>query len=194
MPLVPGDRLRRRGLAALLAGGLLTVAASFGLPAFAQSQAQTLEYPIKAAFLFKFGEFVQWPPDAFAASSGVLNICVVGDTAFATTVATAVQNETVAGRPVLTQALSSISASDPCHIAYIAGSAKQPVAEALSVVAGRPMLTVTDGARGPSTGIIHFVVLNNRVRFAIDDNAAAANGLTLSSALLNIAVSVQRRN
>jgi hypothetical protein len=165
-----------------------------GLPALAQSQAQTLEYPIKAAFLFKFGEFVQWPAGAFAASNGVLNICVVGDSAFAGIVASAVQNETVAGRKVATLALASIAANDPCHIVYAAGSAKQSVSDALSAIAGRPMLTVTDSTRGPSAGIIHFVILNNRVRFAIDDNAAAANGLTLSSALLNIAVSVQRRN
>lgn len=159
----------------------------------AQAQAQTLEYPIKAAFLFKFGEFAQWPPGAFEASGGTLNICIVGDSGFAAIVANAVKGEMVAGRQVLAQGLASIAASDPCHIAYIAGSAKQSVEDALEVVRGRPMLTVTDESRGGAAGVIHFVVRGNRVRFAIDDGAAAVNGLTLSSALLNIAVSVQRR-
>lgn len=189
----PQTHLRQRWLAAVTAGWLCA-AVSFAPGAQAQSQAQSLEYPIKAAFLFKFGEFVQWPADAFAVSSGVLNICIVGDSAFAGIVAAAVQNESVAGRRVAAQALASIAATDPCHIAYLAGSAKQSVAEALKAVAGRPVLTVTDEGRAPAPGIIHFVIRNNRVRFAIDDNAAAFNGVTLSSALLNIAVSVQRRN
>jgi hypothetical protein len=105
-----------------------------------------------------------------------------------------VQNETVAGRKVVAQPLASIAASDPCHIAYIAGSPKQSVADALQEVAGRPMLTVTDDTKGAAGGVIHFVIRNNRVRFTINDKMAAANALTLSSALLNIAVSVLRRD
>lgn len=171
---------------------VLVTAAGMGASAHAQSP--SLEIPIKAAFLFKFGEFVQWPADAFAASAGVLTICIVGDNAFAATVNAAIKNETVAGRPVAAQALASIAATDNCHIAYLAGSSQQPVADALRAVAGKPVLTVTDESRGPAAGAIHFVIRSNRVRFAIDDRAAAANDLTLSSALLNIAVSVQRRN
>jgi hypothetical protein len=160
----------------------------------APTRAQSLEYPIKAAFLFKFGEFVQWPADAFEVSGGAINICIVGDSGFAAIVGMAVKNETVAGRKVAAHPLASIAASDPCHIAYIGGSEKQSVAEALQAVAGRPVLTVTDESKGPAPGVIHFVIRNNRVRFAINDKTAAANGLTLSSALLNIAVNVTRRD
>ncbi|MGE4063037.1 MAG: YfiR family protein [Rhodospirillaceae bacterium] len=156
--------------------------------------AQSLEYPIKAAFLVKFGEFVQWPAQAFQASGGVFNICIVGDPSFAAIVGAAVQNETVAGRKVSAHGLAGITADSACHIAYLAGSAAQPPAEALRVLAGKPVLTVTDESRGPNAGMVHFMIRNNRVRFAIDDAAAAAGGLTLSSALLNIAVSVRRRN
>lgn len=183
------QHLRRRCLAAVTAAGFCA-GALWPLPV----RSQSLEYPIKAAFLFKFGEFVQWPADAFAATDGVLNICIVGDPNFAAIVAKAVQAETVAGRRVAAQALASIAATDPCHIAYIADSPKQLVADALAVLMGKPVVTVTDDSRDPTAGVIHFVIQNNRVRFAIDDATAAANGLTLSSALLNIAVSVQRRN
>ena len=103
-------------------------------------------------------------------------------------------NETVAGRRVAAKRLSAVTQDESCHIAYLAGSATQPVPEALRILAGKPVLTVTDESRGSSAGMIHFVIRNNRVRFGIDDGAAAAAGLTLSSALLNIAVTVQRRN
>jgi hypothetical protein len=187
----PRHRLRRSLTALLAAGGI--GAAALALPV--RVRAQTLEYPIKAAFLVKFGEFVVWPAETFAVSGGALNICVVGDSDFAATVGAAIKGETVAGRQVAAQPLASIAPTDPCHIAYLSGSAKQSVGEALKAVSGRPVLTVTDESRTASAaGIIHFVIRNNRVRFAIDDRAAAANGLTLSSALLNIAVSVQRRN
>lgn len=183
---------RRRGIWALAAraGALVLLSLLPRTPA----RAQSLEYPIKAAFLFKFGEFVQWPADAFEVSDGAINICVVGDSGFAAIVSNAIKNETVAGRKVVAQPLASIAASDPCHIAYIGGSQKQSVADALQAVAGRPMLTVTDETKGPAAGVIHFVIRSNRVRFIINDKVAAANSLTLSSALLNIAVSVQRRD
>lgn len=185
MPL-PAKHRRRRIFAVIVAVA--------GIGASAYAQAPSLEVPIKAAFLFKFGEFVQWPTDVFTASGEVLNICIVGDGAFAAIVSAAVQNETVAGRNVAAHALSAIAATDACHIAYIAGSEKQTVGEAMRAVAGAPILTVTDESRGSAAGIIHFVIRSNRVRFAIDDRTAAANALSLSSALLNIAVSVQRRN
>lgn len=165
-----------------------------GIGAAAHAQTPSLEVPIKAAFLFKFGEFVQWPAEAFTVTGEVLNICIVGDSAFAATVSAAIKNETVAGRNVIAHALTAISTTDPCHIAYLAGSDSQPVDEALRAVAGRPILTVTDESRSAAVGVIHFIIRSNRVRFAIDDRAAAANSLSLSSALLNIAVSVQRRN
>jgi hypothetical protein len=188
MPSTPRQRLRRGLLAALCAAGVL------GAPAPTPAQSQSLEYPIKAAFLFKFGEFVQWPANAFEASDGVLTICIVGDTGFARIVSAAVKNETVAGRKVVAREMPSIAPTDACHIAYLAGSSAQPVEDALRATSGRPVLTVTDETRSPSSGVIHFVIRSNRVRFAINDGAAAANGLALSSALLNIAVSVQKRN
>ncbi len=183
---------RRRWLAAGVAAFAIFGACWFG--GRAAAQAQTLEYPIKAAFLVKFGEFVQWPDGAFTAPDSVLNICIVGDTNFAGVVAASVKNETVAGRRVIVHPLASVAAADPCHLAYLAGSAKQSIADALRVMSERPTLTVTDEARGSAAGMIHFVVLDNRVRFAINDRAAGASGLELSSALLNIAVSVQRRD
>jgi hypothetical protein len=61
-------------------------------------------------------------------------------------------------------------------------------------VRGTPVLTVTDEAQGSAHGIIHFVIRGNRVRFAIDDAAAAKNGMTISSKLMRLALSVRLRN
>jgi hypothetical protein len=81
-----------------------------------------------------------------------------------------------------------------CDMVYVAGSPAQPVAAALEAVRGTPVLTVTDSERyGGPAGIVNFVVLNNRVRFEIDEDAAAANGLVVSSKLLSLAVAVRPR-
>jgi hypothetical protein len=64
------------------------------------------------------------------------------------------------------------------------------VAQALAVVAGEPVLTVTDGAGGQ--GIIQFRIIGGKIRFDVDQRAAGANGLTLSSRLLSVAVAVRR--
>jgi hypothetical protein len=68
------------------------------------------------------------------------------------------------------------------------------VAQALDAVRGAPVLSVTDGAKSADAkGIVHFVVLENRVRFEIDVQAASASGLKISSKLLDLAVNARRR-
>jgi hypothetical protein len=77
---------------------------------------------------------------------------------------------------------------------FIGGSQQQSIAEALAVVRGTPVLTVTDVSRpDAANGIIAFIIDNNRVRFDIDDRAAAENGILISSQLLNLARTVRPR-
>ena len=84
-----------------------------------------------------------------------------------------------------------MSAGSGCHILYAAGAGGQSVAAALAAVRGEPVLTVTDSTHGATRGIIHFVVVSERVRFHIDRDAAARNHVNLSSRLLSIALSVR---
>jgi len=82
-----------------------------------------------------------------------------------------------------------------CQLMFITGSGAQSVAAVLGIVRGAPVLTVTDGQSDPaSIGIINFLLVDGRVRFEIEQHAAAVNGLVISSKLLSLAVRVRNRS
>ncbi|HYG28318.1 MAG TPA: YfiR family protein [Caulobacteraceae bacterium] len=169
--------------------------ASFAVLASAapRAHAQSLEYPVKAAFLYKFAPFVEWPPRAFDGAASPLNICIVGHDPFGAALDRAVAGKRLGARPVVARRMEAIGANSGCHIAYFGGSVRQSVADGLAAVQGAPVLTVTDQSMASARGAVHFVVSENRVRFHIDDTAASRNGVSLSSKLMQLALSVKRR-
>lgn len=163
----------------MIAMGLALAA---GQPA---SSAQNLEYAVKANFLVRFTAFVAWPAPAFAGPGSPINLCVVGADPFGQTLDQAAAGQTAHGRPINLRRLQRIDQG--CHLAYIGRGG----AEAARPVQGAPVLIVTDETSGRSRGAIHFVVMDDRVRFHIDQTAAASTGLNLDSRLLSLAVSVR---
>ncbi|MBA2467529.1 MAG: YfiR family protein, partial [Sphingomonas sp.] len=97
------------------------------------------------------------------------------------------------GRRVTLHRLQSASGAERCHIAFIQGSRSQPAGQILAALARRPVLTVTDSRHGSQRGMIHFAVVGGRVRFSIDELAAANRGLAISSRLLTLAIGVRQR-
>jgi hypothetical protein len=160
----------------------------------ARAESDALEYAVKATYLYKFGPFIDWPDAAFESPSSAVNLCVVGDDPFGKILDRAVIGQRIGVRPIVVHRLRATGRDSGCHIMYIAGSDIQSVAEALDAVRGTPVLTITDSARDASAkGIVHFVILENRVRFEIDDYAASVNGITISSKVLSLATSVRPR-
>ena len=172
----------------MIAAAMLAVL-SVRTPLHAQDSGE-LESAIKAAYLVKLPPFVGWP----ALPLQAFTICVVGRNPFGNLVQRAAAGQTIEGRPVQVQALETVTGPSGCQVMYVGGSDAQPVSTVLQLVRGSPVLTVTDGERDAAAqGIINFVIVEGHVRFAIDDAAAAVNGLTISSKLLGIAVSVRPR-
>lgn len=156
--------------------------------------ADSLEFPVKAAYLLKFAPFVAWPEGAFPSADSPFRLCVSGDDPFGPVLEEVAAGTAPAGHPVEIVRMQRVDGPSGCHVQYISGSAAQPVADALKRLEGAPVLTVTDASRDARTrGIVHFVVEENRVRFHIDEEAAARHRLTLSSKLLGIALSVRTR-
>jgi hypothetical protein len=153
--------------------------------ATATAQGRALELAVKAAFLTKFAAFVNWPAPVAA---GPLRVCVVGDDAFGTALDQAAQGQGA----VRVARLAEVDRESGCQVLYAAGSARQSVPQALQAVRGTPVLTVTDAGRGSTRGMIHFVVFQDRVRFHIDAQQAAQSGLSISSKLLALGLSVKR--
>jgi hypothetical protein len=162
--------------------------AAFAVRGPAHAQGSSMEYAVKAAYLYKFAPFVEWPPTAFASAASPFQLCVLGQDPFGAKLDQAVSGQRVGGRPVAVRRIERVDAGSGCHVLYLGASRKQTAEEALRAVRGLPILTVTDGEREVGA-IIRFVVKDNRVRFEIDTAAAAANHVTISSKLLALATS-----
>lgn len=186
----------RRAAARLRSGSALALVA-LGvalLPGRASAADESVEYAVKAAFLYKFGSFVEWPATAFASPASPFLLCVVGEDPFGAALDKAVSGQQIARRPVEVRRLKTVKPDSGCHIVYLAASETQRLAQIIEALRGSSVLTVSDGrSSGATTGIINFVIKDDRVRFDIDDEAAAQNRLAISSKLLGVALSVKPR-
>lgn len=151
------------------------------------AEGDSLEYSVKAAYLYKFGIYVDWPSGTFPSPNSPLNLCIVGEDPFGATLDAAVRGQRVDDHPVVVRRLKTLAPDAGCHIAY-AGSADAQ--RSTDAARGSGVLTVSEG--GGAT-VINFVIKDNRVRFTIDDEAAAQNGLGISSRLLSLALNVKPR-
>lgn len=169
------------------AGGLALVWSVAG------AQDTSLEFAVKATYLYKFAPFVQWPDDAFASPSAPLVLCVLGADRVTALVDEAAAGQTANGRPIVVQHLSRTAKDVGCHILYVAAAQRSALSLALASVRGTPVLTVADEAPRTIRGlVVNFTVSDNRVRFEIDLRAAADNGLAVSSKLLALALAVRQ--
>lgn len=157
------------------------------LPVVAHAQA-TSEAAVKAAFISKFGAYVGWP-----ASNGSITICAVGRDVLAGAMERAIAGQQIDGRPLVLRRMETVDGAAGCNIAVLTGSPKQSVEAALIALRTAAVLTVTDNKWSRTRGMIHFQIAANRVRFHIDDRLAAESGLTISSKLLALALSVKAR-
>lgn len=161
------------------------------LVASGHARADSIEAAVKATYLDKFPPFIDWPASTLA-SLRTFTICVVGTDTLGPVLDEAVSGQQIKGRPIVVLRLLAVSDAGSCQLVYATGSASQSVSVILAALRGRPIVTVTDGEREPrSKGMFNFVIVDNRVRFEVDDKAAVEAGLTISSKLLSLAISVQ---
>jgi hypothetical protein len=152
----------------------------------------TLEQAVKASFLFKFAPFVEWPPSAFSASDRSFTICISGEDPFGNVLDDVIRGQKMANRPVRVRRVKLESGMAGCHMLFAGRSADKGYAP-FAPITGQPVLTVADRDRGPPGAMIQFVVQSGRVRFQIDDSAARASHLKISSKLLGLAIAVDRK-
>jgi hypothetical protein len=157
------------------------------------SQDGTVEYQVKAAFLFNFAKFIEWPAQAFPARDSAFTICPVGDP-FQGALERTVQGETWNGRPLSVRRIESGGEVRGCHIVFVSQAAAGRNMEILTAAANAPVLTVgetEDFIR--AGGIIRFIEAGRRIRFEINPDAADRVALRLSSRLLRLADIVRPR-
>jgi hypothetical protein len=153
------------------------------------------EFAVKATYLHKLAAFVAWPDTAFDSPASPIQFCVAGASPFGPMLQQAVADQRIGSHPIQLRYLDRADRVSGCHVLYLAASSPAFASEGLRGAAAMPVLTVTDAAfEDRPTGIIHFVLRDARVRFMIDEAAAARNGLTLSSKLLGLAVTTRPRS
>jgi len=156
--------------------------------AFAQSDTRAAEVQIKAAFLYKFGEFVQWPPAAFARPDAPFSIGVLGADDVAAALEHAVAGRTVQGRPVTVRRMRRGESLAGLHVLFIGQAESSRLAETLAAARGEAVLTVTESENALSSGsIINFVAEDQKVRFDVALPPAERGRLKISSRLLAVA-------
>lgn len=186
----PGKPERRAGVTEIRHRPALLALVSLVLvcAALAPACAAPSEYEIKAAFLYNFANFVEWPGKVAADSNGTLVIGVYGDDPFGDALDQTVAGKTINGRRIEIKRFRSVRDLKPCHILYISASEDGHTGRILDAIADWHVLTVgeTDGfARGG--GIIGFVVEDKKVKFEISTDNAKRAGIRVSSKLLKLA-------
>lgn len=164
----------------LLLVGSVVLFVCFGVA----GQERPTDYQVKAAFLEKFGKFVEWPGDTFSSTNAPVVIGVYGEDPFDGALQGLAATDMINGRPVEIRRVKTVAEAKACHVIFIPASAKMPH-EVLNALAGAPVLTVgeTDDFYN-SGGMIEFVIENTQVHFKIKNEAARAAGLRISSKLL----------
>jgi len=148
------------------------------------------EYQVKAVFLYNFSSFVTWPTTAFVNSKAPFTICIIGQDPFQTELDLTVEDEKIAGRPVVVERIDNVNEIDRCQILFVSQSYKNQLARIFSYLEQQPhsILTVSDiDGFVRQGGVIEFFKRGTKVRFMIDYEAAKKIGLWVSGNLLSIA-------
>jgi hypothetical protein len=145
------------------------------------------EYRVKAAFLYNFARFVDWPTEAFRSPGEPFMICVIGEDPFGASLDDVVAGKTIGGRPVAVRRISDARQPGACQVLFVGPSADK---RALSVLTSlkSAVLTVGDAANSISAeAIIRFTMDSGKVRFEINTGAADRALLHISAKLLSLA-------
>jgi len=184
-----GLHLRRSCPSASVAGVALLCLSCVLLAA---GQSRVEEYRLKAAFLFHFAQFIEWPAGAFPdGADQPLVFCVIGDDPFQGDLEGTVQGKSVAGRTVEVRHIARIQPNSGCHMAFINRKESGRAHELLASLEGAPVLTVGESEEFlRQGGMIRFCMDERKVRFEINQGAAERAHLKISARLLLLAKSV----
>jgi hypothetical protein len=177
----------------LACAGLLAGAAGWpSWTAQAEEDTATLEDRVKAAYLYKFAGFVEWPAKSFVRPDTPVTIAVIGADPVVMELNQAVVGRTVNDRPITVKRLRAGESLAGVHVLFIGKAESGRLNQLAQAAQSRSILTVTDSEGALAQGsMINFVVADRRVRFEVALDSAEKSGLRLSSRLLAVAHDVR---
>ncbi|MBN2427586.1 MAG: YfiR family protein [Deltaproteobacteria bacterium] len=157
----------------------------------AASSSSLTEEQVKAAYIYNFAKFVQWPETAFLSANEPLRICFVGSEDLFKAMES-LSDKTIQGRPLKISKRSTLKTTPDCHILFISRHYQGEAWQELKKNIFTPVLTIADFDSFVSGGgIIELVREGSKIRFAVNIAAARQAGLNLSSKLLKLAIFVE---
>jgi hypothetical protein len=165
----------------------LVVAASLVCAPGAGAQSSA-EYDVKAAYLYNFAKFIEWPAEAFPSADTPFAICVLGPDPFGRALDDIVEGERIHGRPLVVRRLTGWDGAELCHILFVSASVQEDFEQLLGGQTFRRTLTVGDVPRFLTAGgHISFFLEGSSVRFVIHRTNVARTDLQISSRLMRVA-------
>ena len=166
----------------------LVLVALVAFPGRADQSTQPLEYPVKAAFLNAFANYVAWPAEAFPEPNSPLVVGVLGEDPFGPALEANLQGKTAQHRPLQIQRFARLADIKPCHILFISTSERKALPEILTALRGRSILTVSEVPEFlEQGGMINFVFDRPNVVFEVNLMASKPERLELDARMLNVA-------
>jgi len=170
----------------LLAGIMLASLLSLGTAR--EDEPPLTESKLKAAYLFNFAKFVEWPPEAFADANSPITIGILGENPFGSDLESIIRDKVINNRTIVIKLMRSVTEATNCQVLFISASVKNKIPEMISGLGQASILTVGDTDRFVETGgMINFVKEGSKIRFEINEAAAKRAGLKISSKLLSLA-------
>ena len=171
--------------AVILCSSGSTVSLAENLPSSA------MEYQIKAAFLYKFCLYIDWPPTAFANANSPFVFGIAAPDSFISELNTVVKDHTINNRPVQVRRIDDGDLTD-VNVLFVARPNQTLLPQLRVKIQNSPLLIVTESEHGlDDGGTINFSLKNNRVIFEVALDTANQQGLRLSAQLLKVASNVR---
>jgi hypothetical protein len=149
------------------------------------------EYEVKAAFLFHFGQFVDWPEETFKDASSPITYCTIGGNPFHGALDASLNGKTIGARPLRVQHFQQPQDMRGCQVLFIGVEEKKLLPAILAGVKGNPVLTVGESEHfAQEGGMISFLLEDNKIRFEINLETAQKAKLRISARLLALAKTV----
>ena len=175
----------------MLAACLFTLCMESAAAVAQSTERDVVERQVKAAYLYKFGSYVEWPERAFPQSDNTIKIGIIGAGPLADELTQMVAGRSINGRQMSVRKMKPGDSHAGLHILFIGSASNDRLAEILAAVKGSPVLTITEAEDGLSLGaMINFVIVDGKLRFEVAPRTAQQGNLNISARLLSAALKV----
>lgn len=164
---------------------LLLVGCAVTAPSLRGEERKPGEYEVKAAFLYNIGKFIEWP-ERRGENKEYLIVGILGHDCFEGKLEM-LRGKKIRGRKIVIRKISSVNGAKNCDILFISSSEKTRIDLILRELANKPVLTVGDTDSFAEKGVmVNFYIENERIRFAINNEAARRADVRIHSNLLTL--------